>query len=261
MGNRRQVINMGVRMHRTLARWSLIFAGVLVLAALGASSAVAQPASPPWHLVQGSDGTLYVVTDQARYVVNPDPVSDDDLAALTDGGTLGSQIPATAPVVTADVWTPPPPTKTSGCAGQGGLPDTACTPGAIDPRVTQANIASTICTRGYTATVRPSTSVTDRIKREQMAAYSLQGQRLADYELDHLISLELGGAPAEVANLWPESWTGDSNAHQKDAVENYLHEQVCNGSMSLADAQRMIATDWRSVYANRGLQPAASPTD
>jgi hypothetical protein len=213
-------------------------------------------------LVQGSDGTLYVATDQARYVVNPDPISDDDLAALTDGGTLGSQIPATAPVVKADVWTPPPPTKTSGCASQGGLPDTACTPGAIDPRVTQANIASTICTRGYTATVRPSTSVTDRIKRDQMTAYSLQGQRLADYELDHLISLELGGAPAAVANLWPEPWTGDSNAHQKDAVENYLHEQVCSGSMQLADAQRMIATDWRSVYASRSLQPAvATPTD
>ena len=65
-------------------------------------------------------------------------------------------------------------------------------------------------------------SVTDRIKREQMAAYGLQGQRLADYELDHLISLELGGAPADVANLWPEPWTGDANAHQKDAVETHF---------------------------------------
>jgi len=59
---------------------------------------------------------------------------------------------------------------------QGGLPDPACTPGATDPRVTQANINLTICMRGYTATVRPPVSVTDRIKVERMAAYGLAGQ-------------------------------------------------------------------------------------
>jgi hypothetical protein len=45
-----------------------------------------------------------------------------------------------------------------------------------------------------------------------MAAYGLTGQRLSDYELDHLIPLELGGAPAEAANLWPEPWNGEPNA-------------------------------------------------
>jgi hypothetical protein len=159
-------------------------------------------------------------------------------------------------------WTPAPRTKSTGCVSQDSLPDPTCTPGAIDPRVTQENVASTICKSGYSKSVRPSTSVTDRIKREDMAAYGLQSQRLADYELDHLISLELGGAPANVANLWPESWNGDGNAHEKDAVENYLHEQVCRGAMKLADAQRAIATDWRSVYNRNGLRPAeATRTD
>lgn len=37
----------------------------------------------------------------------------------------------------------------------GVLPRHDLTPGAIDPRVTQSNIRSTICRRGYTATVRP----------------------------------------------------------------------------------------------------------
>jgi len=98
--------------------------------------------------------------------------------------------------------------------------------------------------------------VTDRIKREQMAAYGLQGQPLSGYELDHLISLELGGSPADVANFWPQPWTGDTNAHQKDAAETQLKREVCSGAASLADAQRMIATDWLAVYRGQGLTPA-----
>lgn len=146
-------------------------------------------------------------------------------------------------------------TKTTGCTRQAGRPDPACTPGATDPRVTQATIASTICTRGYTATVRPPLNVTEKIKREQMAAYGLQGQRLGDYELDHLVGLELGGAPAEVANLWPEPWVGEGNAHEKDAVENFLNREVCRGNMQLAEAQHQIATDWLAVYRAHGLRP------
>ncbi len=160
------------------------------------------------------------------------------------------------PTVVVTTWAPAPRSKTTGCVSQGGLPDPACTPGAIDPRVSIATAAGTICTSGYAATVRPPVAVTDRIKREQMAAYGLQGQPLSAYELDHLISLELGGAPADVANLWPEPWTGDGNAHQKDAIETHLKRGVCSGAVSLADAQRMIATDWLAVYRGNGLQPA-----
>ena len=146
--------------------------------------------------------------------------------------------------------------KNVGCLSQGGLPDPACTPGAVDPRVSQSNINSTICTRGYTATVRPPVSVTEPIKRERMTAYGLQGQRLADVELDHDIPLELGGNPQDLANLWPQFWNGEANAHLKDAVETYLNHEVCRGGMPLAEAQRQIATDWLSVYRSRGLSPA-----
>jgi hypothetical protein len=89
-----------------------------------------------------------------------------------------------------------------------------------------------------------------------MAAYGLEGQRLADFELDHLIPLELGGAPADVANLWPAPWTGDGSARQKDVVEHFLRREVCRGTMQLAEAQRQIATDWLAVYGSRGLTPA-----
>jgi hypothetical protein len=89
-----------------------------------------------------------------------------------------------------------------------------------------------------------------------MAAYGFQGQRLADYELDHLIAVELGGAQADIANLWPAPWTGDGSARQKDVVENFLRREVCRWAMQLSEAQRQIATDWLAIYGNGGLQPA-----
>lgn len=159
------------------------------------------------------------------------------------------------PTVVAPTWAPAPRSKTTGCVSRGGLPDPACTPGAIDPRVGPTTTGVTICASGYTAKVRPPVSVTDRIKRDQMAAYGLQGRPPGDYELDHLVSLELGGASSDVANLWPQPWTGEGNAHQKDAVEMQLKREVCGGVVSLADAQRMIAADWLAVYRGRGLQP------
>jgi hypothetical protein len=152
-------------------------------------------------------------------------------------------------------WAPAPRTKTCACSSVNGLPDPACTPGAIDSRVNQGDVKVTVCPSGYTATVRPPVSVTEPIKRAQMAAYGLQGQPLSGEELDHLIPLELGGA-SDVANLWPEPWAGDANAHMKDAVETFLNREVCRGTIPLSEAQREIATDWLAVYRSRGLTPA-----
>src|SRR5262249_32304563 len=83
------------------------------------------------------------------------------------------------------------------------LPDPRCTPGAINPLVTQANLATTICRHGYTASVRPPARVTDREKAASAAAYGYAGS-LHTAEYDHLISLELGGDPNDPANLWVE---------------------------------------------------------
>ena len=65
------------------------------------------------------------------------------------------------------------------------------------------------------------------------------------YEYDHLISLELGGAANDSRNLWPEN---GASPNLKDKVENYLHARVCDGRVSLARAQRIIALDWVSFY-------------
>lgn len=84
------------------------------------------------------------------------------------------------------------------------LPNHTLTPGALNPAVTQATILKTICVSGWTTTVRPSSSYTTRLKRTQLAAYGYHDRSLADYEEDHLVSLELGGSPASTKNLWPE---------------------------------------------------------
>ena len=134
----------------------------------------------------------------------------------------------------------------STCHVQGGLPDPACTPGATDPHVTQATITTTICTRGWTATVRPAEAITEPIKRERMAAYG-DTDSLSATELDHLVPLELGGA-STVANLWPQPWDGPVGATVKDALENRLNEQVCSGRLPLLTGQEAIARDWIAAY-------------
>lgn len=69
----------------------------------------------------------------------------------------------------------------------------------------------------------------------------------AGCEIDHLISLEIGGSN-DIKNLWPEPYAPAPNAHQKDLVENWLHREVCAGRMVLPMAQHQIATDWFAVY-------------
>jgi hypothetical protein len=140
----------------------------------------------------------------------------------------------------------------------GPLPDTSCTPGALNPEVTQSTIQNTICRKGWTKTVRPPLSFTGPLKRDLMASYGQNGA-MHGFELDHLVSLELGGAPASVRNLWPEpnDHPRPGVANTKDLLENVLNQQVCSGHMTLADAQRCIAVDW--VDCQRRV-PAA-PTD
>lgn len=123
------------------------------------------------------------------------------------------------------------------------------TPGAVDTRVTQATVATTICRRGYTATVRPSSSYTTSLKRRQLATdYAFLGSRqLSAFEEDHLIPLELGGSPTSPENLWPQPYAG-SGARLKDRVENRLHAMVCAGAIPLATAQRAIADNWYTAY-------------
>ncbi len=155
---------------------------------------------------------------------------------------IGGIACTTAPNLRNLAVTPQPMT----CHASGPLPDATCTPGATNPDVTQATIGQTICVRGWTATVRPPVSVTDPIKVERMAAYGV-GTDKTVYELDHLIPLELGGAPNNTLNFWPEPWNGLEGAHTKDKVENAARAAVCSGGMTLVDAQTEMARDWTAL--------------
>jgi hypothetical protein len=112
--------------------------------------------------------------------------------------------------------------------------DPVRTPGILNPDVTQSTIRSTICTRGWTSTIRPPVEYTNDLKRRQMRAYGETGPASA-YQEDHLISLELGGDPRDPRNLWPEPYP---RAADVDRIENDLNTAVCGGRLSLRDAQR-----------------------
>lgn len=120
------------------------------------------------------------------------------------------------------------------------LPDSARTPGA-----TLEVTATDICVPGYSKKVR---NVPAAVKRQVYASYGIVRHAPGDYEVDHLISLELGGSNS-IRNLWPQSYrTHPWNARVKDALENELHRRVCAGTLDLATAQRVIASNWVSGY-------------
>lgn len=131
-------------------------------------------------------------------------------------------------------------TKTSGCQANGKLPDSACTPGAIIATAT----VSQICQSGYASSVR---NVPTSVKDAVYAEYGIATHYSGEYEVDHLISLELGGSN-DISNLWPEAASPTPGFHQKDQVENYMHDQVCSGKVTLQQAQIDIATNWVALY-------------
>jgi hypothetical protein len=124
-----------------------------------------------------------------------------------------------------------------------------CVP--LNPEVTQDNIGPTICTPGYTKTVRPSSSYTNRVKAKLLREAGLDESLVPAYELDHIVPLELGGHPRKLANLTLQPWDGEHGAIRKDSLEHRLQSLVCRGELSLRDAQYCIAEDWEACEAKR----------
>jgi hypothetical protein len=180
------------------------------------------------------------------------------LAGLGAGAAV-TFLPSTAPsaglspknATTAAAWTLPgvpakfpAPAKSSGCRVHGGLPDAACTPGAV----MSTNVRA-ICSPGYTSSVR---NVPQSLRLMVFRRYGLARHPAQSYEVDHLVSLAFGGSNS-IGNLWIEP-AGTLGYHQKDAVENFVHDQICRGNVALADAQRSIANDWVKIW--KSLPPA-----
>lgn len=157
-------------------------------------------------------------------------------------------------------------------------------PGATNPAVTQDNLEKTICNKtlygvdgqpvpldeagkptepGFTWVhwQRPPTSYTNAIKYQLMDAAGIPRSQSGKFELDHRDAIEDAGDPKSKFNLWLQPWTGAWNAHMKDALENFIHRQICDGSikmingkptfmgkMSLAQGQAVFLGDWRISY-------------
>jgi hypothetical protein len=133
----------------------------------------------------------------------------------------------------------------------GALPDHTLTPGAADSKLTK----DVLCAKGFsTKTIR---HVMPDARRKAFKNYAIVCGKVCGkkFELDHLISLEIGGTN-DLTNLWPQSYlTKPYNAHVKDALENQLHKLVCAGTITLEQAQTEISTDWIASYKLRGGLP------
>jgi len=116
------------------------------------------------------------------------------------------------------------------------LPDKKRTPGALNPKVRQSTIKKTICKNGWTTKIRPPVSYTNALEIKQMVFYEETGSP-SEYEEDHFIPLELGGAPKNPKNLWPEP---HSQSKLSDPLETQLKRKVCKGVMKLAKARATI---------------------
>jgi hypothetical protein len=172
-------------------------------------------------------GTLYFVSHNLRTKLivtgSPSPTALTLIASPTPNQVLGLQ------------------TKTVNCQIMNSLPDPACTPGAVFPSVTKDQV----CTPGYASSVR---DVPQAEKNQVFTEYNLPTKNQpGQYEVDHLISLELGGSN-EISNLFPQPAEPRPGYHEKDKVENYLHDQVCKGAITLEQAQLEISQNWLEVY-------------
>ena len=105
--------------------------------------------------------------------------------------------------------------------------------------------AAQVCSSGWSSRHR---AVSAAEKRAVYAAYGIRSHATGRYEVDHIVSLELGGSNA-IANLYPEAALPRPGFHEKDRLENELHAEVCGGTVTLAAAQRGIARDWVALYA------------
>jgi hypothetical protein len=140
-------------------------------------------------------------------------------------------IPSTAPTAEVTIGT---------CVSIEGKADRRCTPGALNPEVTQATIGTTICVPHWSERMRPPARRTNQLEALQITAYGLPGGP-GDYENDHLEPISLGGALLDARNLYPQA---HADATRKDRDESRLHRAVCDGQVTLVQAQAEMLALW-----------------
>jgi hypothetical protein len=124
---------------------------------------------------------------------------------------------------------------------------------ALNPAVNQGNIHVTICVPGWTKTIRPSSRLMGVVKRYLLKEAGEPNPRAVQglWELDHIVPLELGGAPLDPRNLQLQRWGGECFAKDKDRLEWELSRLVCAGELTLEAAQQEVAADWEASFSER----------
>ena len=140
-----------------------------------------------------------------------------------------------------------------GCSPHGSaqiyLPNQEHSPGAINPKVTQQNVRTTVCVSGWSKGIRPPASYTNRLKAEQMRQLNLPDTS-HDYHEDQRVPLCAGGHPTDPRNLWPQPITGEWTERMKDQLESSVCRQICRGDITLKEGQAIfLAPDWTKEYA------------
>jgi hypothetical protein len=151
-------------------------------------------------------------------------------ASLVTVTSAPGQLPTAGPTVLAS----------KSCRVVDGRADVRCTPGALNPDVTQDTIHSTVCVPGWTDQVQPPASYTIALKLRQMRDFGEAGSP-RNYKEDHLVPLSIGGAPRDPNNLFPQP---AAKTTEKEDLEDHLHQAVCSGQMTLTAAQAKMQHDW-----------------
>ena len=214
---------------------SLASAVVLLQTALSLLTLVNANPSLPQSMRDNATAVAQHAISEAHAALASTPtsadVAEDDIASPADEAIAQAALAKTPSTQTVSL------AASSTKAGPAYLyPNPTLTPGAI-----LTTDASTICTPGYASSVR---NVSTATKKQVYAEYSVSyPQPTGAYEVDHFIPLEIGGSN-DLTNLWLEPASPTPGFHQKDQFENFEHGQVCKGTISVAEAQSRMASDW-----------------
>ena len=225
---------------------SLASAVVLLQTALSLLTLVTSNPSLPQSMRDNATAVAQHAISEAHAALASKATSTDVVQGTIP--SLAQAVPAKTPS-TQTVSSAPSSTK----AGPAYVyPNPSLTPGAV-----LTTDASTICTPGYASGVRDvSTATKEQVYAEYGVSYP---QSLGAYEVDHFIPLEIGGSN-DLTNLWPEPATPTPGFHQKDQFENFEHGQVCDGTISVAEAQSRMVSDWYFYWQEEveGTAPTTS---
>jgi hypothetical protein len=92
--------------------------------------------------------------------------------------------------------------------------------------------------------------VTEEMERHLFDRYHIPWRRRAEFKVDHLIPIELGGADV-MENLWPQSlYARPYSVERKELLTQQLLARIASGKMTLAQAQKEISEDWISCFVD-----------